>query len=53
MSGLMSSVNLIAGAGILGNIGGVALAANADVVSNIASYNALGFVVQLANVVAT
>ena len=53
MSGLMSSVNLIAGAGILGNIGGVTLAANAAVVSNIASYNALGFVVQFANVVAT
>lgn len=28
--GTLSSVNLIAGAGILGNVGGVAIQANAD-----------------------
>jgi hypothetical protein len=53
MSGFLSSVNLIAGAGILGNVGGIALSANTATVSGISSYNSLGVIVQFANVVAT
>jgi hypothetical protein len=53
MAGFVSSVNLIAGAGILGNIGGVALAANTTAVTNIATYESLGVIGQFANVVST
>ena len=53
MNGLVSSINLIAGAGILGGIGGTTLAANAAVIANIANYQNLGVVSQFANVVAT
>jgi hypothetical protein len=53
MAGSLSSVTLIAGAGILGNVGGVALAANSTAVASISSYNSLSVIAQFANVVAT
>jgi hypothetical protein len=46
--GTLSSVNLIAGAGILGNVGGVALGANADLTSNISTYTSIPIVSQFA-----
>jgi hypothetical protein len=48
--GTLSSVNLIAGAGILGNIGGVALQANANLTSNISSYTSVPVVSQFASI---
>jgi len=48
--GTLSSVNLIAGAGILGNVGGVAIQANADLTSNISSYTSVSIVSQFANI---
>ena len=36
--GILSSVNLIAGAGILGNVGGYPIDANADLTNAISSY---------------
>jgi len=39
-TGTLSSVNLIAGAGILGNVGGQPIAANADLTNAISSYTA-------------
>lgn len=48
--GTLSSVNLIAGAGILGNVGGVAIAANADLTSNISSYTSVPIVSQFASI---
>ena len=48
--GTLSAVNLTAAAGLLGNIGGVALAANADLTSNISSYTSVGVVSQFAGV---
>lgn len=51
MAGILSSVNLIAGAGILGGIGGTALAANATVVSSVSAYESVSVVDQFANVV--
>lgn len=48
--GQLSSVNLIAAAGILGNIGGVPISANTAVVASISSYDDLNVVVQFANV---
>lgn len=51
--GSLTSVNLIAGAGILGNIGGVAIAANTGLTANISSYTTVGVVEQYANIVAT
>ena len=50
MAGFLSSVNLIAGAGILGNIGGVPISANTTAVADIASYDALPVIVQYTNV---
>ena len=50
MAGYLSSVNLIAAAGILGNVGGVPITANSIAISNINSYNSLGVIVQFANV---
>ena len=49
--GTLSSINLIAGASILGNVGGTALAANTTLVADIASYNSLAVVSQFANVI--
>jgi hypothetical protein len=51
--GTLSSVNLIAGAGILGNVGGVALEANADLTSNISSYSSVSVVSQFASIVSS
>jgi hypothetical protein len=48
--GTLSSVNLIAGAGILGNIGGVAIGANAELTSNISSYTSVPVVSQFASI---
>jgi hypothetical protein len=48
--GTLSSVNLIAGAGILGNVGGVAIGANTDLTSNISSYTSVSIVNQFANI---
>jgi hypothetical protein len=48
--GTLSSVNLIAGAGILGNVGGVAIQANADLTSNISSYTSVPVVSQFATI---
>jgi len=53
MAGVISSVNLIAGAGILGNVGGVAISANANAINSISSYNSLGVVSQFSNVINT
>jgi hypothetical protein len=50
MAGYLSSVNLIAGAGILGNVGGVAIVANTNTVSAINSFNSLAVITQFANV---
>jgi hypothetical protein len=48
--GTLSSVNLIAGAGILGNVGGVPIAANSAVIASINDYFAIPAVLQFANV---
>lgn len=53
MAGYLSSVNLIAGAGILGNIGGVPISANSSVIQTISDYGNLAVVVQFANIRAT
>lgn len=53
MAGSLSSVNLIAGAGILGNVGGVALAANTVLTTDLATYANVSVVSQFANVVST
>jgi len=50
MAGYLSAVNLIASAGILGNVGGVPITANANVITNISNYNTLAVVSQFANV---
>jgi hypothetical protein len=51
--GTLSSVNLIAGAGILGNVGGVPITANASVSSNITAYTSVPVVSRFAGLVAT
>ena len=51
--GTLSSVNLIAGAGILGNVGGVPIAANTGVANNISTYTSLSVVSRFAALVAT
>jgi hypothetical protein len=48
--GTLSSVNLIAGAGILGNVGGVAIQANAELTSNISAYTSVAVVSQFATI---
>jgi hypothetical protein len=48
--GTLSSVNLIAGAGILGNVGGVPISANSAVINSIDTYFAIPAVTQFANV---
>ena len=49
--GSLSSINLIAGASILGNVGGTGLAANTTLVADVASYNSLAVVSQFASVI--
>jgi hypothetical protein len=51
--GTLSSLNLIAGAGILGNVGGVPLAANVSLQTNITNYLNVQVVSRFANIVAT
>lgn len=51
--GTLSSVNLIAGAGILGNVGGVPIGANAEVSNSISSYTSVSVVSRFAALVAT
>ena len=51
--GTLSSVNLIAGAGILGNVGGVPISANSSVSSNISAYTSVAIVSRFAALVAT
>jgi len=53
MAGIISSVNLIAGAGLLGNISGTPLIANTQVVASLSNYNNEPVVVQFANVKTT
>ena len=50
MSGLLSSVNLIAGAGILGNVGGYPIDANSDLTNAISSYTSVGVVSRFLNI---
>ena len=49
--GIVSSVNLIAGAGILGNVGGTALAFSPTLTNSISSYTSVPVVAEFANVV--
>ena len=51
--GSVTSVNLIAGAGILGNIGGYPIDANANLTNSISSYTTLSIVSDYANIVGT
>ena len=44
ITGTLSSVNLIAGAGILGNVGGMPIDANSDLSNAISSYTSVGVV---------
>jgi hypothetical protein len=50
VSGIFSSVNLIAGAGLLGNVGGVPITANVDLSNNISSYTSINVVSRFANI---
>lgn len=51
--GTLSSVNLIAGAGILGSVGGVPITANGDLSNAISSYVSVPVVSRFADLVAT
>ena len=53
MAGQLSAVNLIAGAGILGGIGGVPIAANACALINISTFDSLAVEVQFNTVRST
>lgn len=53
MAGQLSAVNLIAGAGLLGGIGGVPIAANAQALVNISTFNSLAVESQFATVKST
>ena len=53
VQGTLSSVNLIAGAGILGNVGGIPITANTSLGNNISTYTALSVVSQFAAIAAT
>lgn len=48
--GQLSSVNLIAAAGILGNVGGYPIGANGTMTTDISTYTGINVVVQFANV---
>jgi hypothetical protein len=50
-TGILSSVNLIAGAGILGNVGGYPIDANADLGNAISSYTSVGVVGRFLNII--
>jgi len=49
-TGTLSSLNLIAGAGILGNVGGVPISANAQLSANISNYTSTNIVSRFANI---
>ena len=49
-TGTLSSVNLIAGAGIVGNVGGVPISANAYLSANISSYTSVNVVSRFSNI---
>lgn len=49
-TGSLSSVNLIAGAGIIGNVGGVPITANADLTNSISSYTTVNVVARFATI---
>lgn len=51
--GTLSSVNLIAGAGILGNVGGYPIAANTDQANAVSSYTSQTAVARFANIANT
>jgi hypothetical protein len=51
--GTLTSVNLIAAAGLFGNVGGVPLAANVDLTANISSYTSVNAVSQWNTLVGT
>jgi hypothetical protein len=51
--GIVSSVNLIAGAGILGNVGGTALAVSTALTNSISSYSSVPVVSQFADIVSS
>lgn len=53
LRGSLSSINLVAGASILGNVGGTALAANSTLTTNIETYGNIAIVQQFANVMST
>jgi hypothetical protein len=53
VQGTTTALNLIAGAGILGNVGGVALAANVALANNITLYTSTTPVSQFINILAT
>jgi len=53
VQGSVTALNLIAGAGILGNVGGVTLAANVALANNIAIYTSTTPVAQFVNILAT
>jgi len=53
MAGQLSAVNLIAGAGILGGVGGVPISANACALVNISTFNSLAVETQFAAVKST
>lgn len=51
--GSLSSLNLIAGAGILGNVGGVPITANTNLSNNISQYTSVSVVSRFANIVSS
>lgn len=51
--GTLSSVNLIAGAGILGNVGGAPISANTNMVNAMTNYTAINVVSRFANIAAS
>jgi hypothetical protein len=51
--GNLSSVNLIAGAGILGNVGGIPIMANTDLGNSISSYTSVTVVSRFASIAAS
>ena len=53
VQGILSSVNLIAGAGILGNVGGIPIIANTDLSNSISAYTSVPVVSRFANIVAS
>jgi hypothetical protein len=53
VQGSVTALNLIAGAGILGNVGGVTLAANTQLANNISAYTSVTPVTQFSSILST